>query len=145
MGYEKRNDGYRRCSMCGLLKGRVEYNKGNNTDGCSNYCKPCDRKRARESYKKNPDSVRNSGYLARYGINLDDLQRMLSEQNNCCAICYLKFNMDHKEIKPHVDHDHVTGKVRGILCNKCNNMLGCAKDSVDTLYMAIQYLERYGN
>ena len=78
-------------------------------------------------------------YLIRmYNITMDDFHQMLETQNNQCSIC--------KTDKPgkrgfQVDHDHETGKVRGLLCNKCNKGLGFFVDSVVVLKSAIQYLE----
>lgn len=61
---------------------------------------------------------------------------MFASQNNKCAICGI-------DIKDNgvVDHSHITNKVRGILCNKCNVLLGMARDNVDILKKAIDYLQ----
>ena len=60
-------------------------------------------------------------------------------QNNRCAICDANFSIE----VPHVDHSHATGKVRGVLCAKCNMGLGSYKDSVILLEKAIFYLRRF--
>lgn len=62
---------------------------------------------------------------------------MLTDQNRTCAICKNPF-----ETRPEVDHDHGTGRVRGLLCGNCNKMLGHARDNVSVLNAAIQYLQR---
>jgi len=63
---------------------------------------------------------------------------MLIKQNNLCAIC-------HNEFKPfkdiHIDHNHITGKVRGLLCSKCNMSLGGFDDKINNLESAIIYLK----
>ena len=59
---------------------------------------------------------------------------MLDQQGGVCAIC----NMEHESY--HVDHDHVTGRIRGILCFKCNNALGLFQDDPDRLQAALGYL-----
>ena len=77
-----------------------------------------------------------------FGISRDDFDAMYSEQNGCCAICqtpepsgrYDTFN---------VDHDHDTGKVRGLLCRKCNMSLGGFGDNISTLQKAIDYLKSH--
>ena len=60
---------------------------------------------------------------------------MLHRQNGVCAVCGVGGKL-------HVDHDHETGLVRGLLCGSCNRALGLLKDNVDSLKMAIDYLER---
>jgi hypothetical protein len=62
---------------------------------------------------------------------------MQTMQNNCCAICGKTFSII---AKPRVDHDHRTGKVRGLLFNNCNVILGLANDDISVLKKAIDYL-----
>lgn len=76
--------------------------------------------------------------LKRFGLTLEQYDAMLVGQGGACAICG-----DKPERRAHaVDHCHTTGKVRGILCSRCNLMLGYARDRVSVLMTAIQYLER---
>jgi hypothetical protein len=72
---------------------------------------------------------------ARYGLTVADYERMLEEQRGVCAICGNEMD------PPCVDHDHATGKVRGLLCKSCNWILGRAKDNPDIFRRAILYLE----
>ncbi len=91
----------------------------------------------------NPDRVKNTDLKKSYGITLDDYNRMLKEQDYKCAICTLPNDAVCGSGGPRamcVDHDHATGKVRGILCDACNRGLGKLKDSVDNLQWAINYL-----
>lgn len=71
---------------------------------------------------------------------------MLERQGNACAICREPFAISDRRGKsakdPHVDHDHATGTLRGLLCHHCNVLLGHAKDSTGLLREAILYLER---
>lgn len=73
-----------------------------------------------------------------YGISIEQFNNMLITQNNECAIC-------HNEFKPfkdtHIDHNHITGKVRGLLCSKCNMSLGGFNDEINNLESAIIYLK----
>lgn len=63
---------------------------------------------------------------------------LLHRQNNKCAICKEEF----KHLDKHaIDHDHVTGNIRGLLCGTCNKLLGCARDNKDTIRNMIKYLE----
>lgn len=72
---------------------------------------------------------------------------MLSAQGNACAICAMPFTRVNEELwkkhpfVPHVDHDHRSGWVRGLLCRRCNLGLGLFDDSVSSLRRAADYLE----
>lgn len=79
-------------------------------------------------------------YLKRYGITQAQFERMLIEQGGRCKVCF-KPMIGPRE--PQVDHNHKTGKARGLLCSPCNLGLGCFKDSKETLARAIAYLESY--
>ncbi len=77
-----------------------------------------------------------------YGMTPNDYNNLFSEQNGVCAICG-KTNRDGRKL--FIDHDHKTGSVRGLLCNKCNVSLGLMDDDIDRLLSAINYLqERMG-
>jgi hypothetical protein len=85
-------------------------------------------KRAKDFYAANPDV-----WLKRYGITSKDFETMLEKQNGACAVC-------KKKKKLCVDHDHETGKVRGLLCRACNTAIGNLGDSHEGLLNAAQYL-----
>ena len=82
---------------------------------------------------------REQRYRRVYGISVEELNTMIEQQGNRCAIC------DNEMIpgKRHLDHDHVSGKVRAVLCMKCNRGLGFFKDSLDLLHKAAAYLEHH--
>ena len=84
-------------------------------------------------------SWRKQNLRRKYGLTLDQYNALLAEQYNSCALCQESFRADKK---PVVDHDHVTGRVRGILCQKCNMVLGFSGDSVERLQSAIEYLRK---
>lgn len=75
--------------------------------------------------------------LRAYGINLDGYSKMLAAQGGACKIC----REPPTKVSLHVDHCHSTGRVRGLLCSKCNLMLGNARDSRAVLLAAVAYLE----
>ncbi len=77
-----------------------------------------------------------------YGLSTIDYRHKLSKQLGGCAICGKPEKKALRGIL-YVDHDHKTGKVRGLLCNECNSMLGYAKDDKKILLIAIKYLEAY--
>jgi hypothetical protein len=74
-----------------------------------------------------------------YGIKSKEYNKLLEKQNGCCAIC--KKPQESFKRMLSVDHDHTTGKIRGLLCYRCNSALGFLCDSVDMLNVAIKYLE----
>lgn len=77
--------------------------------------------------------------LKKYGLTPELKAEMCEGQNGCCAICGNLFK-DARDT--HVDHNHSTGIVRGILCSRCNLVLGHAKDSQIILRSAIKYLKK---
>jgi hypothetical protein len=76
--------------------------------------------------------------LSKYGVSGEQFQSLLALQGNRCGICGSEFkgSQDH-----HLDHDHITGKVRGILCRRCNRAIGLLHDDPSILRSAIGYLE----
>ena len=71
----------------------------------------------------------------RYGITDGQYDQVLLAQDGRCAICYA----DDKIL--HIDHCHITGQFRGLLCNLCNKSLGMIEDSIPRLNRAIDYLD----
>jgi hypothetical protein len=74
----------------------------------------------------------------KFGITVDQYYALLAKQNHCCAICKAKCATGYRLA---VDHDHVTGEVRGLLCQGCNTGVGKFKDSPELLRSAAEYLE----
>lgn len=69
----------------------------------------------------------------RYALSKEEYESLQTRQGNKCAICF-------EETKLHVDHNHLTNHVRGLLCPKCNKGIGLLKEDVSILYNAIAYL-----
>lgn len=127
-----------KCSKCG-----EEYIKKKKR---STQCQPCKTKQHREycqrtNYHKkiyaiNAAKVRERHLIRKYSITQADYEAMFYYQNGACAIC------DKKQTRPFdVDHCHITGRVRGLLCTNCNRMLGHAHDDIKRLNRAAMYLE----
>lgn len=76
-----------------------------------------------------------------YKITEEDLQRILLSQGGVCGICRRQFG-GTKSTKPHIDHCHATGRVRGVLCGKCNLGIGNFADDPGLLRSAANYLEQ---
>jgi hypothetical protein len=84
---------------------------------------------------------RNSALVSAYGITLEQMEEMIAAQDGVCPICLQILNpMGKGRACAAVDHDHDTGKVRGILCQSCNAALGSLGDSPDALKRAFKYL-----
>ena len=79
---------------------------------------------------------RRTAKLRRYGLTREQFAAMLADQKGACLICLQQMAL------PVVDHDHETGKVRGLLCRMCNSALGLLQDSPDILRRAARYLTR---
>lgn len=125
-------------------------------DGLNKYCKSClslqrnteeeilKRKvRQRAYYLRNKQTLKKStrdySLKKKFNTTEEEYNSMLAKQNYCCAIC--KTNEKEFSRKLAVDHCHVTGNVRGLLCFTCNTALGKFKDSTKLLNEAIKYLE----
>lgn len=76
-----------------------------------------------------------------YGITEEQYASLLNEQQGCCAICKTDKPTGKWKVFA-VDHCHITGRVRGLLCNECNRGMGLLKDNADLLREAAEYLER---
>lgn len=145
------------CIRCKHRKPLTEFGRDRSKqDDLRIYCKACTReinrspvakaaskryagtekaKRARRRYNKGGGWWR--AYLLRvYGLTVEAYDGMMAGQAGCCKICRKPFFA-----RPHLDHDHVHGRVRGLLCVKCNTGLGSFEDNPDLLQAAIRYLK----
>lgn len=93
--------------------------------------------RKRKYFETNRDLIALRKRCNRYGINVEIFQIMLHKQGGKCKICLDQFG-NSRAIK--VDHNHVTGKVRGLLCTRCNTALGMAMESEFILARLVAYL-----
>jgi len=84
------------------------------------------------------DCVYLRSIFRKFGIKPDEYKAMLEAQSNCCALCQKQGTGRHYRLV--IDHDHATGKIRGILCHRCNIAIGIFKDSPALLQSAINYL-----
>ena len=76
-----------------------------------------------------------------YGLDFKDYQKLLEAQNHKCAICGSP-PPNNRKTRLAIDHCHKTGKVRGLLCDRCNRSIGLLKDDVNILAKAIEYLNK---
>jgi hypothetical protein len=80
--------------------------------------------------------------LMKFGVTAEQYGDMYKQQKGCCALCDIHSTEFNKKLA--VDHCHVTGKVRGLLCATCNIGLGQFKDKTEVMKKAIEYLENEG-
>lgn len=122
------------CSQCGQMKPHSEFtktqlarrlSKKTSENGNKGSCKEC---------------VRNYDRLRRYKVTPDMIKERLIAQNSKCAIGFCSAKIDAETA--HVDHDHHTGKVRGLLCINCNTGIGKCGDKVDKLLVVACYLAK---
>jgi hypothetical protein len=130
------------CLDCDTVKDSSEFNKHSGTKtGLQVYCKECTRKRQKHYNNKYSTPERNRKYnIRRYGISIEEFDKLLDAQYECCAICEEALDLENLR-NVHIDHCHNSTKVRGILCRSCNHLLGNARDRIGVLKAAIRYLE----
>ena len=126
--YDPTGKNQRRCKPCGIIREK-EYNK--------EYDK--------QHYSKNREKIKkhrcSSGHKKHFNLTEDQYNAMFAAQNGSCAICGKHQTTFSRSLA--VDHCHQTTTVRGLLCTKCNLMLGLAGengDDIDILLSAIRYL-----
>lgn len=107
--------------------------------------------RCKEYRDKNSDIIngkyrgikRRKQRISSYGITEKYVQDLMDSQKGCCAICNTSLVVPESKVSYCIDHNHTTGEVRGLLCSKCNTLLGFALDNKEILSSAIKYLIKY--
>lgn len=132
----------KKCSKCGELKFLENFSKRRSSkDGLRCHCRPCvalKNKLWRWGNAKRKLALSWASQLKlRYGLSVEDFNQIRLNQQNKCAICVLEFNKT-----PCVDHDHLTGEIRGLLCLKCNSAIGFLGDSPLRLLAAAMYIQK---
>ena len=163
----------KKCKKCGAEKPLDDfYRAAGMRDGHRNECKVCDLAAKHERYmadpakamarvkrwqQANPDRVSATQRARRarpeikradrarhlrnkYGVTIEQYDDLLASQGGGCAICGREPRPD---ISLHLDHDHESGQLRGILCFRCNNALGDFDDDMSLLRAAVRYIESY--
>lgn len=105
------------------------------SDGRNGWCKPCT-----SAYLNNG---RKRGYRLRdsYGLTSQQYDAMLAKQRGLCAACGGLPGKSSRTRKLAVDHDHATGRVRGLLCHRCNTALGLLREDLDRITRLWKYLD----
>lgn len=145
-----------KCSKCQTIKQIFEFNKYMFNIRYP-YCRSCrtaatkihhdkpENKKQRKWYNQKYEPIaENKRLIKNYGISLEHYNNILKSQSECCAICHRHISMSlTKSGKPKklaVDHHHLTGAIRGLLCFQCNSGLGNFKENISFLQKAISYL-----
>jgi hypothetical protein len=119
------------CKLCHNLRSTKW--RENNREKANGYSRDAHRR----DKVKNAPAKREWWYKSQYGMTEPDYQKLVVIQGNRCLICEEK-----SDKRLYVDHDHKTGKVRGLLCNRCNAAIGLMKDDSWRLARAIMYLSK---
>ncbi len=143
----------KQCNKCQAWKRAGEFYR--NRGGHAASCKTCQKEAARGRYAHQADVIKvqrkqhyqqNRGRILDrlrervYGLTAEQFAALLDAQGGRCAICKTTEPVPGKAGTWHVDHDHATGAVRGLLCVNCNTVLGRARDNPLTLSYAVLYL-----
>lgn len=141
------------CGSCKVDKPLNMFNinrsKKNYAHGVYPVCKECQSVKSRLAYQKHRDK-RRAGARAyhlrkNYNLSLDQFSDLVKEQDGLCACCGEKQDyktVDGKGQELFVDHCHETGRIRGLLCGRCNTGIGILGDTLDHLKKAVAYLEK---
>jgi len=128
----------KKCLRCYKTKEFSEFNKANKRkDGRREACRECEKE-----YRLS-EEVQTRRYERdlknKYGLSIDNYNKMFEQQEGRCGIC--KRHQTELIKKLVVDHCHDTGKVRGLLCDKCNRGVGFLGDNLEGIKSAVNYLE----
>lgn len=139
----------KKCKRCLVEKDEKEFRqlkrttKGITTPTISPNCIVCCREKEKEYYMADLVNKRiklkDKARKLAYGITREEFNKLIELQNNKCAICLVDKPTGKGDW--HIDHDHITGKIRGLLCHHCNTGLGLFKDNVELLTKAQSYLD----
>lgn len=160
----------KRCSKCEKELSIFSFYKRAGANSYHSACKLCEREMAKDWYERNKEKAtakvkkwreQNTEAVKRYradnrqknhrqeisrkyGVDLEWFDKQIAKQSNSCFCCKRKFEWTDKQNTPHVDHCHKSKKVRGILCNRCNTVLGLCFDNKELFKNLIGYLECHG-
>lgn len=145
----------KQCTKCLVIKDKDQFCKrAPSKDGLNHWCKSCvnihnkeviardpekRRKQSREWDKKNRPARFRSEIKHKFGITVEKYEKMLTIQNNSCAICGKSPEENGRRLA--VDHCHITNIIRGLLCTKCNQGLGNFDDIFENLIKAANYIK----
>ena len=138
-------DALRRCSGCQRDLPPDAFNRDKkNRDGLNSYCRECHGATKKAAYAARPQAyamrIAMNHRTRTYGITAERFAAMVEAQSNACAICGTDMGKGRNR---HVDHCHMTGNIRALLCHHCNIALGGARDDPALLRAMADYIERH--
>lgn len=139
--------GLKECRHCKIQKTKEDYYISKSyVCGYRPECISCCKKKAKK-YPKTPKQNRTAKLKKFYNLDLAEYDEMFKKQNGVCAICKGTQATRHRGVGGinmylDIDHDHITGEVRGLLCGSCNRGLGQFKDNIENVLNAAIYLEK---
>ena len=144
-GTERYLSGNKPCVQCARKNSQRRWNEGKTAEWRQNKKEQVNasNRKAYNSLSDDQKKIRNRRQqVALYGLTLEQYDALLTEQNGVCAICK---KSETASIKKNmcIDHDHKTGKVRQLLCDKCNRGIGYFNESIDVLEQAVLYLKKH--
>lgn len=138
------------CSKCKKKKFISEFGKNKQTTtGLSCWCKLCKCEDSKIFRKNNPELMKKQSRRLklkfRYGLTPDEYDQMFKEQNGLCAICGKKETQCNQYgiQRLSVDHNHQNGKVRQLLCNRCNLLVGPMENNLELVDVVLDYLKEH--
>lgn len=137
------------CVRCGEVKPVEDFPMSKvHRDGRYPYCLVCKREYMRDLRQKQIADGTNARNmllraLKRWGVDIDWWEERIKRQFGRCLICKGRWRGNHGRLV--VDHNHATGKARGVICGDCNTGLGMFKDDPALLRRAAEYIEREGD
>lgn len=127
------------CADCADYRPLAEFGSNRSQgDGLTSYCRSHHTQRGKATLERLHGSSRHYHLVRRYGVSAADVDHMIEQQGGLCPVCARDLGA-----KPHVDHDHETGRVRQVLCFTCNGGLGLFGDDATRLRAAAEYVERH--
>ena len=158
----------KRCSKCSNDLPISAFYQRTGSKSRHSACKVCERAMAKDWYERNKDKAtakvkawrqqnsdavkqyridnRQKHYrqelVRKYGVEPTWFDEQMRQQGDSCVCCKREFQLGDKQTSPHVDHCHETKAVRGILCNRCNTVLGLCKDDDKLLSSLARYLRK---
>lgn len=138
--------GHKRCSSCNETKALAEfYRHPRDTAARLTFCTQCVEARRSKRDAERPDKQRAYSLQRNYGLTVDQYTQWVEACGYTCEICGYEMPREAKGAgeRLHVDHDHETEALRGLLCNRCNTGLGQFRDNPSLLYVAAEYLEEH--
>jgi hypothetical protein len=137
----------KRCTKCGVEKPSEAFSRDRTAkDGKTHRCKQCAIATSQihrlKWHTKDPRHYERLELTRKFGLTLAEYDRMLEQQNGRCAICRTE-TPGRNRSRFLIDHDHATGRVRGLLCNACNMGIGQLGDDPQRIEAAAHYLRAF--